>query len=82
MTDMSKQIAVHIGDPVRGADDQEIGVVKAVDSQNMTVERQSYLGSAYLIPVSTVTLQSGGTLRLNVTKEEIEANGWEAPEQS
>ena len=62
MTDMTNQIAVHIGDPVRSADDQEIGVVKAVDARNMTVERGTLLGSAYLIPVSTVSAQSGGTL--------------------
>ena len=81
MTDMTNQIAVHIGDPVRSADDQEIGIVKAVDTQNMTVDRRSYLGTTFLIPISTVSAQSGGTLILNVTKEEIEASGWEAPEQ-
>lgn len=76
MADNLEQIHVHIGDTVRSADDHTIGVVKAVDAEHMTVEHGTLRKSTHLIPISTVNSQSGGSLYLNVTREEIERQGW------
>lgn len=79
MTEMPNQFAAHIGDTVFSADDHKLGVVKAVDARYLTVEHGLLKKSDYFIPISTVNAQSGGSLYLNVTKEEIEDRGWDAP---
>lgn len=79
MTDTSNQIAAHIGDTVFSADDHKLGVVKAVDARYLTVEHGMLKKSDYFIPISTVNSQSGDSVYLNVTKEEIGSRGWDAP---
>lgn len=74
-----RQWSFRVGDDVYGCDDQKLGRIKAVNPTHLVVEKGLLLHTDYYVPVRSVANVEGGTVYLDVTKEEALHRGWERP---
>jgi hypothetical protein len=79
MNPINEPIQCRVGDQVFGSDDNKIGKVAAFDQNVLTVEHGLLSKSHYFVPVSAVNTCNDGKVYLNVSKSEVEAQGWNAP---
>jgi hypothetical protein len=74
-----EQFQIHVGDEVHDAEDNKVGTVAAFDSRVLTVEHGLLRKGTYYIPANFVNACNGGTVFLNLTKEQIESQGYDQP---
>ncbi len=75
----SGEFQCRIGDEVFDAGEHKIGKVIAFDTRVLTVEHGLLRKDDYYIPISAVNACNDGKVYLNVAKDDIEAQGWNAP---
>ncbi len=75
----AQQWSFHVGDTVCGCDDHKLGRVKAVGPTHIVVEKGILFHTDYYIPLTAVANVEGGTVYLDVTKDEALHRGWDQP---
>ena len=75
----SGEIQCQVGDEVFSCDDHKLGKVIAYDPRYLTVEHGLLRKGQYFVPMSAVNACDNHQVFLNVTKDEVEAKGWDTP---
>jgi hypothetical protein len=75
----SGEIQCQVGDEVFSSDDHKLGKVVAYDPRFLTVEHGLLRKGEYFIPMAAVNSCANRQIYLNVTKDDVEARGWDAP---
>jgi hypothetical protein len=78
-TTTTGQLTCNPGDDVFSADDHKIGTVEAFDQRVLTVRHGTLIKGEYFIPTSAVNNCEGDRVYLNVPKDAIGHQGWDAP---
>lgn len=73
------EIQCRVGDEVYDAGEHKIGKVVAFDTRFLTVERGLLRKEDFYVPMSAVNSCNDGKIYLNVAKDNISAQGWDAP---
>jgi len=80
MTDLGeRQWSFRVGDDVYGCDDHKLGRIKAVTPTHLVVEKGLLLHTDYHVPLQAVANVEGGTVYLDVTRDEALHRGWDRP---
>ncbi len=74
-----RQWSFHVGDTVYGCGDHKLGRVKAVTPTHLVVEKGFLLHTDYYVPLRAVANVEGGTIYLDLTRDEALHRGWDRP---
>ncbi len=79
MESLRDPIQCRPGDEVYTVDDHKLGKVIAYDARFLTVEKGLLRKEDYYVPMSAVNSCNEGKVYLNVGKDDIRAQHWDAP---
>ena len=79
MTDTADRTQLPAGTNVESADGQKLGSVKEIQLNHYLVEKGLIFKHDLYVPKETVSTYDGSTAWLSVTKDQIDASGWDQP---
>ena len=79
MSDITDQTQLPAGTNVESADGQKLGSVKEIQLNHYLVEKGLIFKHDLYIPKQMVASYDGNTAWLSVTKDQIDASGWDQP---
>ncbi|CAN5787694.1 hypothetical protein BH23CHL5_BH23CHL5_17280 [soil metagenome] len=74
-----EQFHIQVGDEVVDLTDQKVGTVTAFDTRVVTVEHGLFRKDNYFVPVQAINACNDGKIHLNVSKDDMEAQGFDVP---
>lgn len=79
MSDTTEQTQLPAGTNVESADGQSLGSVKEIQLNHYLVEKGLIFKHDLYVPKETVSNYDGNTAWLSVSKDQIDASGWDQP---
>ncbi len=74
-----EQFHIQVGDEVVDASDKKVGTVTAFDTRVVTVEHGLIRKDNYFVPLQAVNACNDGKVYLNVSKDDMDAQGYDVP---
>jgi uncharacterized protein (TIGR02271 family) len=71
---------IRLGWKIVGADGEDLGTVASIEEDYFVVSEGFFFPSERYIPATAVRAVEEGTVHLAVSKDEIDARGWDSPE--